>query len=139
MTKLSQHQSACLKVMGIDHWVSRHGLDNEAGVRVRLSSGRGRWLLVQRQPWRGQFDALLADITAVLGVEECRFGQWAKSQDAGVALHELSTKGIKSVLSFGPLPSQAVPGEVIELPSLQAVHSEPEAKQALWAKLSGLL
>lgn len=146
MPSLDQRQLDRLSAMGIDVWVSRVAANGADEPRVRLSSGEGSWLLVQRQPWRGQFESLLSDITATIGVAECRFGQWANSQDAGVGLSELAGRGIRCLVSFGPLPPSdneagisASGTRVIEVPTMQAIHDEPSARQALWQGLrSGL-
>ncbi len=146
MPSLNQRQVDRLSAMGIDVWVSRGGVGVADEPRVRLSSGEGSWLLVQRQPWRGQFESLLTDITATIGLAECRFGQWANSQDAGVGLSELASRGIRCVVSFGPLPpsereaGSSISGtRVIEVPTMQAIYDEPAARLALWQGLrSGL-
>jgi len=146
MSSLSQRQFDRLSAMGIDVWVSRTVAGSADEPRVRLSSGEGSWLLVQRQPWRGQFESILSDITATIGVAECRFGQWANSQDAGVGLSELASRGIRCLVSFGPLPPAELEAgsnfsgtRVIEVPTMQAIYDEPLARQALWQGLrSGL-
>ncbi len=135
MASLSAKQHQHLKAMGIDVWVSRQSPVDADDLRVRLASGHGQWLLVQRQPWRGQFEALLGDITATLGVDQCRFGQWANSQDAGVAVSELSSRGVRYLLSFGPPPKPNPSEWVIELPTMQEIHDEAEARRALWQQL----
>jgi len=142
MASLNQRQFDRLSAMGIDVWVSRAGAGGADEPRVRLSSGEGSWLLVQRQPWRGQFESLLSDVTATIGVAECRFGQWANSQDAGVGLSELAGRGIRCLVSFGPLPPSeneasliASGTRVIEVPTMQAIYDEPSARQALWQGL----
>ncbi len=135
MSRLTRVQHQRLNAMGINVWTRRHASGGVDQLRIRLASGDGRWVLVQRQPWRGQFDALLADITATLGVADCRFGQWAKSQEAGVGVSELAERGVQRVLSFGPPPRPLEASEVIEVPTLQAIHDDPEAKRALWRQL----
>lgn len=135
MARVSLEQHHRLHAMGIDVWVARQAAVVGETTRVRLASGDGPWLLVQRQPWRGQFEALLADITATLGVDQCRFGQWANSQEAGVAMSELAGRGVRHLLSFGPPPKPDSSGMVIELPSMQEIHDQPEARQALWQRL----
>ena len=135
MSRVSASQQQRLTAMGIDVWTLRQAPGAADQLRIRLASGDGPWVLVQRQPWRGQFDALLADITATLGVAQCRFGQWAKSQEAGVGVAELAERGVRRVLSFGPPPRPVDALEVIEVPTLEAIHDDPKAKQALWAQL----
>lgn len=142
MSRVNAHQFERLSAMGIRVWVSRAVPSAADEPRVRLSSGEGSWLLVQRQPWRGQYDALLGDITATIGVDQCRFGQWANSQDAGVGVSELAGRGVGYVLSFGPLPPSETLSEtstsgakVIELPTMQTIHDEPSARRVLWQAL----
>ncbi len=139
MSNLNTRQFQRLSAMGIQVWVNRTVPGTNDEPRIRLSSGEGAWLLVQRQPWRGQFDALLGDITATIGVDQCRFGQWANSQDAGVGVSELAGRGVRYVLAFGPLPPAQPLAEtsgsgttVIEVPTMQTIHDEPSARQALW-------
>jgi len=139
MTRLSRSQESRLHAMGIDLWVARDIAPENDGLRVRLSSGHGSWLLVQRQPWRGQFESLLADITATLGVAECRFGQWANSQDAGVSVSELAGHGVRYVLCFGAVPAPTDAPSLIEVASMQAIHDDPSERKALWAKLQAVL
>lgn len=136
MSRISSVQHQRLTAMGIPVWTKTHAPGAADQLRIRLASGDGQWVLVQRQPWRGEFDALLADITATLGIADCRFGQWAKSQEAGVGVAELAERGVRRVLSFGPPPRPVEATEVIEVPTLQAIHDDPEAKRALWAQLS---
>lgn len=135
MARLSFEQQHRLKAIGIDVWVSRQAAVVGEDARVRLASGHGPWLLVQRQPWRGQFEALLADITATLGVDQCRFGQWANSQEAGVAVSELAGRGVRHLISFGTPPKPDASGMVIEVPTMQEIHDHPEARQVLWQSL----
>lgn len=135
MGRLSAHQHQRLEALGIDVWLPRHGSDGDQPLRIRLASGKGRWALVQRQPWRGEFQALLADITATLGADQCRFGQWTKSADAGIGVSELSQHGIQRVLSFGPPPIELDEAHVIEMPTMQALHDDPEARKTFWQTL----
>jgi DNA polymerase III psi subunit len=139
MTRLSQGQAIRLKAIGIERWVSRQMPEVDAQPRVRLSAGRGSWLLVQRHPWRGQFGTLLADITASLGVENCRFGQWANTEEAGVSITEMGAQGVSYVLSFGPPPRGATHERLIEVATMQALNEDPHAKSELWQALSKVL
>lgn len=136
MARVSSGQMQRLRTMGIEHWVPRGGVEDIGELRVRLSSGRGRWLLVQRQPWRGQFASLLADITATLGVEECRFGQWGNTEEAGVAVSELESQAISHVLSFGPPPKGETHPIIIEVPTMQALSEDPNARASLWQAIA---
>lgn len=112
------------------------GLGDTTGVRIRLSSGDGDWLLVQRQPWRGQHDKLLADIRATLGAERCRFGQWSTDSAAGENAAELSERGVLHVLSFGPPPRELDWPVLLVAPALDQLLTEAEAKRALWQLLA---
>ncbi len=137
-----------LAEMGVEVWVQRMpgaptsahaGSDYADEPRVRLAAGVGAWLLVQRRPWDGRHAALLADLQALLGVEQCRFGQWADSQDAGQALSQLPERGVRHVLAFGP-PPLGVPGDkVVEVPALDELAVSAAARRTLWQALRSLL
>ncbi len=135
---------ARLAAMGIALW-SRRPLPVVAGhgeaspPRIRLSSGDGDWLFVQRRPWDGQHGALLADITAVIGPARCRFGQWASGSDAGVALTELPGRGVRHVIAFGSLPIHAQSPGLIQSAGLDELGTSAEAKRALWRALCARL
>lgn len=107
----------------------------ELEARVRLASGDGDWLLVQRRPWDGRHAQMIADIQALLGLARCRFGQWADSREAGHALSELKGRGICYLLSFGPPPPQAERPEVIEVAILDELVASAEARRHLWRAL----
>lgn len=135
---------ARLAEMGIDVWVSRQSqsrLDSQgapadrAEARVRLAAGDGTWLLVQRRPWDGRHAELLADIQALLGPEQCCFGHWADSREAGIAVSELATRGIVHVLAFGPVPPIAEPSGLVTAPALDELAGSGAARRALWEVL----
>lgn len=133
---------ARLAEIGVDVWVRRHpqaSLDGQVDqvheARVRLSAGDGAWLLVQRRPWDGQHAGLLADIQALLRPDRCRFGQWADSREAGLAISELAGRGIRQVLAFGPPPTGAERTQIILVPPLDELASSSKARRALWQAL----
>ncbi|MEE4296242.1 MAG: hypothetical protein V2J20_06460 [Wenzhouxiangella sp.] len=137
---------ARLAAMGIDVWRHRRfqepaddAVRNAREPRVRLSSGDGRWLLVRRQPWDGEHAQLVSDITALLGVGQCRFGQWSVDGAAGLALSELSGRGIVRVLAFGPLPSGTDAAQVVQAAELNELANSAKAKRALWVSLRACL
>lgn len=151
MARLDTVSLRRLEHMGIEVWSRRRdqarpapeatadGVDSGPGAtaaRIRLSSGSGDWLLVQRAPWRGAHETLIADITATIGVERVRFGQWAAGSAAGECLAELPTRGIRRVLSLGPAPPDAPAEQVIVAPTLDALASEASARRALWQALA---
>lgn len=132
-----------LQAMGIQVW-QRQFVPSQtaqpAGPRIRLASGDGDWLLVQRGPWGRDYPALVADITAAIGAARCRFGQWAGSEDAGVGLHELTTVGVQHVLAFGvsPLGSGQHRGLIVAA-DLAELACSADAKRELWHALSEAL
>lgn len=139
---------ARLAEMGIEVWLSRaHRAPTASAVeqgqvdepRVRMAAGGGVWLLVQRRPWDGRHAELLADLQALLGLDQCRFGQWADSREAGQGLSELPERGVRHVLCFGPPPSGASATGLIALPMLDEIAASPAARRALWQALRPLL
>ncbi len=110
-----------------------------AGPRVRLSSGTGEWLLVQRQPWRGQHEALLADIRATIGIERCCFGQWAGDTTAGEDFEALADRGIRHILAFGPTPAGLAWPGLLAAPALDELASDGAARRALWRLIAPVL
>jgi DNA polymerase III psi subunit len=138
-----------LAAMGIDVWVqrqpmvatqSRPAATAEAAVehslRIRMASGSGDWLLVQREPWSGRHEQLLADITAVIGADRCRFGQWAISDSAGVPVAELESRGIVHVLAFGEPPRAVDSSQVCLVPPLVDIAAGAAARRHLWQALA---
>ena len=129
---------ARLEAMGITVWASRVrlvGASLAAEPRIRLSSGEGAWLLVQRHPWDGRHADLLADITALVGAAHCRFGQWAGGSEAGVAVSELASRGISTVIAFGPLPEIQEMQLLVRAASLEELAASAEARRSLWQVL----
>lgn len=143
-----------LAAMGIDVWMARgqepvvaapaavagqgaHDVDDE--LRIRMASGTGRWLLVQHEPWSGAHEQLLADIMATLGSQDCRFGQWAVSDSAGVTLDDLGERGIEHVLAFGPAPRPVSGSRVHQAPALDELARDGNARRQLWQILAPLL
>ncbi len=145
MTRLDPAALARLDVMGISVWERRQAdadvaaaaADSATG-RIRLSSGEGDCLLVQRQPWGGETNSIVDDIRACIGPARCRFGQWAVASPAGEDPAELAERGISHVLSFGPALDGQWPG-LIEAPSLVELTTDWQAKRALWRKIRPLL
>ena len=135
-----QHSRSRLSAMGITCWVRRdQGLGDGAAEhhqpRIRLASGDGDWLLVQPRPWDGRHRELLADITAVIGPEQCRYGQWAGGSDAGLAWSELGERGVEYVMAFGPLPAGLDDAGLIAVASLDDLATSASARRALWQAL----
>jgi hypothetical protein len=148
-----------LAALGIDVWVRRErrasapreaaeattaaaaaeSAGEQAAPRVRMASGDGDWLLVRDGPWDGRHDVLLGDIQAAIGSARCRFGQWAHSDSAGVALDELDSRGVRHVLVFGPAPEAAGQYGVLLGPELSALADSAEAKRRLWRLLAAEL
>lgn len=135
---------ARLAAMGIELWQRRPvpaasiALAAEDAIdepRIRLASGDGDWLLVQRRPWDGRHPALLADIRAAIGPARCRFGQWADSRDAGLGFSELGQRGVARVLAFGPVPGELVAGSLILAPPIDELAGQAEARRTLWQTL----
>ena len=137
--------------MGIAVWVRRDhpqavsdentGLAAAAdsSLRIRMASGSGDWLLVQREPWSGSHEKLLADIMATVGTGQCRFGQWAVSDSAGVPVSELETRGIRHVIAFGAPPREAGGAPVQQAPALDELARSARARRRLWQLLAPLV
>lgn len=138
-----------LAVMGIDVWVRRtqppeppaHPVAEDASpsdpaLRIRVSSGAGDWVLVQREPWSGRHEQLLADITALIGTDRCRYGQWAVSDSAGVPVAELDSRGIGHVLAFGEPPRHVNLNQVCLAPALEDLAISADARRRLWQVLA---
>lgn len=150
MTRLDPVSRARLAAMGISLWVRRvdtattaaaagvAGGRVEPAARVRLASGEGDWLLVQRQPWRGDADGIVNDLRAWIGPARCRFGQWVIDSQSGEDAPELSDRGVRHVLSFGPAPGDGWPG-LIETSPLAELAADWRARRALWQRLAPVL
>lgn len=106
-------------------------------IRIRLAPGRGRWLLVTDDQIPDAAQPLLDDLRAVLGTEQCRFGQWSDTADAGVAPDEWSERGITHVVAFGAPPG-AHPS-IVEVPALAELAKSGQARRSLWLRLRPLL
>lgn len=130
-----------LAAMGIEIWARRVPAEPAAvdpaaeGPRVRLASGHGSWLLVQRRPWDGSQATLVADITALLGADQCRFGQWSAGSSAGLAVSELAARGIVHLIAFGPLPDKVEAPGLIRAPALDEIAVSAQARRRLWVAL----
>jgi len=146
LSDLSLASRKRLALIGVDRWERRPDLpsaedlasDAEA-LRIRLLSGGGDWVLVQRRAWRGDHGALMADIQATLGPERCRFGQWAEAGSAGVGPAELQARGVKRILSFGPPPELIDWPMLLQGPTIEDLAEKPEARRALWRGLAEVI
>lgn len=146
-----------LAALGIDVWIRRDRVVKTARptepaitetvqpgaavdrLRVRMASGSGEWLLVQRDPWSGSHEQLLADITATIGAARCRFGQWAVSESAGIGLEDLGERGVGHVLAFGQPPRPVSDAFVHLVPALDDLAADSQARRRLWKVLSPLV
>lgn len=133
---------ARLVAMGIETWARRGQVGPAAlsdqsarGPRIRLASGDGSWLLVQRRPWDGSQATLVADITALLGADQCRFGQWSSGTTAGLAMTELSGRGIIHVIAFGPMPAEVDAPGLIQAPAMDELAISADARRRFWIAL----
>ena len=149
MAVTDPHSRQRLAAMGIDVWLRREApaesvvrpavpteAAGEQGLRIRMGSGSGDWLLVQREPWSGRHEQLLADITGLIGTERCRFGQWAVSDSAGVPVSELETRSIRHVLAFGEPPRAVTVSQICLVPSLEELAASADARRRLWQALA---
>lgn len=103
--------------------------------RIRLEAGSGRWLLVIDDADRAGHARLIEDIRAVLGTEDCRFGTWSDSPEAGVAVEDWDAHGIGHALVFG---GQSAAG-FVQAGELAALSASGQARRALWQQLQPLL
>jgi len=132
---------ARLDAIGVEIWARRRAQEDAKSKasgdepRVRLSSGEGSWLLVQRRPWDGSHAGLVADITALLGVDQCRFGQWSSGGAAGLAISELAARGVSRVIAFGPVPDGVDAKSVFPADSLDELSASAQARRSLWQVL----
>lgn len=133
--------------MGIELWelrgrrsaerAPRSAVDPGGRLRIRLSSGDGDWLLVLEGTVPAACQRLVADITAAVGFERCRFGQWAYSPEAGVGPDEWSQRGIKRVLAFGE--PRIDDDRVIAAPGLDQLAGSADARRTLWSRMKAAL
>lgn len=136
---------ARLQAMGITVWRRRRAsrpADGHAPAsaapapavpRVRLEAGTGPWLLIADERARARYEALLADLRAVLGPARCRFGAWADSPEAGVAVDEWPAHGIEHAIAFGA--DDALPPGFVAAPSLGELAGSASARRGLWSRL----
>lgn len=106
-------------------------------IRIRLAPGRGRWLLVTTDGIPDAVQPLLDDLRAVLGTEQCRYGQWSDTADAGVAPDEWAERGIEHVVAFGASPGNHA--AIIQAPALSELARSGKARRTLWSKLRLLM
>lgn len=148
-----------LAALGIDVWVRRGPRDTDVrdaagpadadrtdgptstaaapGPRIRLGSGRGRWLLVLDEAGQPQHEPLIDDLRALLGAEQVRFGRWSDSAESGVSAQDWAERGIDWVLDFGGRPVEHP--AVLHLPTLDELMRSGDARRALWQALRPLL
>lgn len=149
-----------LTALGVDVWVERGSASAETSgnalgtesspvsagridrsddstPRIRLSSGRGRWLLVLDDAGRAENEAMIDDLRALLGADQVRFGRWSDSADSGVAADDWRERGIEWVLDFGGRPVEHP--AVLNLPPLGELIRSGAARKALWQALRPLL
>ena len=110
------------------------GLPSRTG-RIRLEAGSGCWLLVVDDADRARHAKLIEDIRAALGTDDCRFGTWSDSAEAGVAVEDWEAHGIRHALVFS---GQAGPG-FVQAGKLDELKISGEARRALWRRLQPLL
>ena len=103
--------------------------------RIRLEAGSGCWLLVVDDADRARHAKLIEDIRAALGTDDCRFGTWSDSAEAGLAVEDWEAHGIRHALVFG---GQVGPG-FVQAGELDELKTSGEARRALWRRLQSLL
>lgn len=103
--------------------------------RIRLEAGSGRWLLVVDDADRARHATLIEDVRATLGTDDCRFGTWSDSPEAGVAVEDWEAHGIRHALVFG---GQVGPG-FVQGGDLATLASSGDARRALWRRLRPLM
>ena len=149
MNRVPSTSARRLKAMGIDLWQSRpvrmpHAVS--PAPRIRLAAGSGDWLLVCPEGVPETYRRLVDDIVASIGVARCRFGEWADSADAGVAVDEWQSRGIEHVLAFAEDDAGRRPGRarlddprVIDVAALAELAQSGAARKALWHQLADRL
>lgn len=105
--------------------------------RIRLASGRGRWLLLIDDAGAAEDQRFLDDLRGLLGVDEVRFGRWSDSAESGVAAEDWTERGIEWVLDFGGASVEHP--AVLNLPRLTELRESGSARKALWQVLRPLL
>lgn len=110
------------------------GANRTRPVRIRLEAGSGRWLLVVDDADRARHSRLIEDIRAALGNDDCRFGTWSDSAEAGVSTEDWEAHGIRHALVFGGNAGSGF----IQGGELAKLALSAEARRALWHKLKPL-
>lgn len=103
MSRLTQNSARRLSSIGIALWQRRPVRMPQASIgppRIRLAPGSGDWLVICEGGVPEDYRSLLDDILAAIGASRCRFGEWADSSEAGVAVDEWQARGIEHVLVF---------------------------------------
>ena len=146
MSALAESSHRRLRAMGIEVWQARPvRMPQAAGhePRIRLAAGSGDWLLVCPGGVPEDQRVLMDDIMASIGSARCRFGEWADSAEAGVAVDEWSERGIEHVLIFAepdtgrrPTRNRLDDPRVIETVALAELAHSGEARKALWQQLA---
>lgn len=131
-----------LQAMDIEVWRLRA---RDAGApatgaparRIRMEAGSGCWLLVVDDAERDRHAVLLEDIRATLGANECRFGTWSDSPDAGIGLADFEARGIRHALVFDGGGDRR--DGLVHAAPLEELGTSGQARRALWQLLSPLL
>lgn len=152
MSRLTQNSNRRLHVMGVDVWQRRPVRMPQAGIgppRIRLAPGSGDWLLICEGGVPEDYRALLDDILAAIGASRCRFGEWADSSEAGVAVDEWQARGIENVLVFAgandanlnrrPVRPRLDDPRLIETAALSELAQSGSARKQLWQQLTARL
>lgn len=103
--------------------------------RIRLEAGSGCWLLVVDDADRARHSRLIEDIRATLGTDDCRFGTWSDSAEAGVAVEDWEAHGIRHAVVFG---GEAGAG-FVQAGQMEGLETSGAARRALWRRLQPLL
>jgi len=117
--------------------------------RIRLEAGSGPWLLVVDDADRARHAKLIEDIRTTLGPDECRFGTWSDSAEAGVAPEDWQGHGIRHTLVFvgdgdghnggDEHCGNDVRPALISGGELQRLATSGQARRALWRRIQPLL
>lgn len=122
--------------MGIGVWRLRAREPQPESPRLRLEAGHGDVVVVADEDERSRYRPFLADLVAVIGAERCRYGRWADSPDAGVALDECAAHGIDHIVAFGS-PHPRGLGLINADPLAELIRSG-DARRTLWQRIAGL-
>lgn len=111
--------------------------------RIRLEAGSGRWLLVVDDADRARHAPLIEDIRATLGSDDCRFGTWSDSAEAGVAPEDWDAHGIRHALVFDGFADERTVDDAgpayVRGGALQRLATSGAVRRELWRRLQPLL